>query len=81
MLQLILLADRVEVDVAQALDLVAELLDLLGDRVPVHLGRLVAACHLRRPLGVLRGQVQLQLFLRALDQRLHTNAQFANMKL
>ena len=42
LLQLVLLADRVEVDVAEPLDLLAELLDLLGDRVPVHVGRLVA---------------------------------------
>ena len=41
LLQLVLLADGVEVDVAEALDLLAQLLDLVGDRVPVHVGGLI----------------------------------------
>ena len=76
--QLILLADRVEIDVAEALDLLAQLLDLVGDRVPIHVGRLISAGGF--VLGVLGGQIELQFFHRALHERFQPHAQFAELQ-
>ena len=71
--QLLQLADGIEVDVPEALDLLAQLLDLIGDRVPIHVGGLVPAGGF--VLGVFSRKVELELFLRALHERFEAHAQ------
>ncbi len=79
LLQLILLADRVEIDVAQPLNLLLELPNLFGNGVPVHLRRLIAA--LLRQLGPSRGQIELNLFHRPLNQTFNSNPRLAGLHL
>ena len=46
--QFVLLGDGVEIDIAQALDLLAKLADFLGDGIPIDIAGLITRGRLRR---------------------------------
>ena len=79
--QFILLGDRVEIDVAQPLDLFAKLPDFVGDRVPIDVAGLISGAAVGAEAVIFGRQIELQFLDGSLHERFQAHLQFAQPKL
>ena len=82
--KLIHLRNRFDIHVAQAMDLLAEFLDLVGNGIPIDIARLItrpgsSVFQRRGERCVFRRQIELKFFQRPRHQCFQPDFQFANL--